>query len=78
MRRLLAIALAAACCGCLRYFKVTDPAGGGRVYYTTFIEETQSGSIRFQDLQTGARVTMPASEVKEIRQADLPPELRAK
>lgn len=78
MRTMLAVAALAVCCGCARYFKVTEPNGAGKTYYTTQIQDTSSGAIKFKDLRTGASVTMAQSEVKEVRAGDLPDDLKPK
>ncbi len=51
--------------GCTHYYKVSDPAGT-RLYYTTDIDRTETGSIKIRDEKTGADVTLQSSEVKEI------------
>jgi hypothetical protein len=61
--------------GCVRYYRVAEPSGG-RVYFTTKIDDQSSGAIKFDDMKTGARVTLQASEVKEIKKADLPSDLQ--
>jgi hypothetical protein len=65
------------CVGCERYYRVSDP-GGGREYFTTHVDEQGSGAVKFDDLRTGGRITLQSSEVKEIKKADLPPELQKK
>ena len=57
------IALVAGCGG--TYYRVNDPAGT-RVYYTTDIDRTKSGSVTFTDEKSGSVVTLQSSEVKEI------------
>lgn len=52
--------------GCGSYYKVTDPASKN-VYYTTDIEETKGGAIKFKDAKSGSDVTLQSSEIKEIR-----------
>jgi len=44
---------------------VTDPASKN-VYYTTDIEETKGGAIKFKDAKSGSDVTLQSSEIKEI------------
>ncbi|HOD36399.1 MAG TPA: hypothetical protein PLR20_10065 [Syntrophales bacterium] len=51
--------------GCGSYYKVTDPASKN-VYYTTDIEETKGGAIKFKDAKSGSDVTLQSSEIKEI------------
>jgi hypothetical protein len=60
--------------GCQSYFMVQDPAGT-KTYYTDHISEEDSGAIRFKDLQTGAKVTLQSSVVKQVSRDDLPPGL---
>jgi hypothetical protein len=62
-----AIVLLAA--GCTHYYKVSDPAGT-RYYYTTDIDETDSGAVKIRDEKTGAEVTLQSSEVHEISQEE--------
>jgi hypothetical protein len=50
--------------GCASYYKITDPATG-KDYYTQEVER-EGGSVLFQDVNTGATVTLPTSEVTEI------------
>lgn len=64
--------------GCTRYFQVNEPNGAGTTYYTTQVEELGSGSVRFRDMRSGGKVTMTSSQVKEIKVADLPPDLKPK
>jgi hypothetical protein len=77
MRRGLILCVLAACCGCVRYYKVSEPSGG-RIYYTTKVDEQSSGAVKFDDMKTGSRITLQSSDVKEVRKADLPPELQTK
>ena len=51
--------------GCTTYYKISDPAGT-KEYYTTDVETTKAGAIRFTDEKTGAEVTLQSSEVKKI------------
>ena len=52
--------------GCTTYYKVSDP-GTGRAYYTTKIKEHRSsGGISFEDMGTGAQVTMQNSVVQKV------------
>jgi hypothetical protein len=55
--------------GCGSYYKVTDPASKS-VYYTTDIQETKGGAIKFKDAKSGSDVTLQSSEVKEIGSAE--------
>jgi hypothetical protein len=73
-----ALSLVALVAGCVRYYQVNEPNGAGTTYYTTQVDELGSGSVRFKDMRTGSRVTMTSSQVKEIKEADLPPDLRPK
>jgi uncharacterized protein YdeI (BOF family) len=56
--------LLAGCGG--NYYRVNDPAGGDRQYYTSDIKETRTGAITFKDEKSGSVVTLQSSEVKEI------------
>ncbi len=51
--------------GCTTYYKISDPAGT-REYYTTEVDTTKAGAIRFTDEKTQAEVTLQSSEVKKI------------
>lgn len=51
--------------GCTSYYMVTDPSGG-KVFYTTDIDKTDSGAISFTDQKSKQQVTLQNSEVKEI------------
>lgn len=51
--------------GCTSYYRISDPAGT-KEYYTTDIDKSRSGSIKFKDAKSGSTVTLQASEVKEI------------
>ena len=76
-RRLMACGLLVCTVGCERYYRVSEPQGG-REYFTTKVDEQSSGAIKFSDMRSGGRVTLQSSEVKEIKRADLPPELQKK
>jgi uncharacterized protein YceK len=52
--------------GCASYYKVTDPASG-RVYYTQEVERKGGTTVMFKDGKTGAQVTLPSSEVMEVK-----------
>lgn len=60
--------------GCASYYMIQDPAGT-KTYYANHVSEEDSGAIRFKDLQTGAKVTLQSSVVKQISKDDLPPGL---
>ncbi len=62
--------------GCTRYFQVSEPHGTGKTYYTTQVQTLGSGSVRFKDMRSGSQITMTSSDVKEIKPADLPDDLR--
>jgi hypothetical protein len=51
--------------GCASYYMVTDPVSK-KVYYTKDVDDKKSGAVVFKDAQTGHRVTLQNSEVKEI------------
>lgn len=51
--------------GCTSYHKVTD-LSTGKVYYTTDINHKGSGSVDIKDGRTGARITLPSSEILKI------------
>ena len=51
--------------GCTTYYKISDPAGT-KEYYTTDVDTTKAGAIRFTDEKTQAEVTLQSSEVKKI------------
>jgi hypothetical protein len=75
MNKTLRVALTgllfASASGCTTYYRVEDPAGS-KTYYTDHISEEDSGAIKFKDLQTGERVTLQSSAVKEVHKSDLP------
>lgn len=47
------------------YYRVNDPAGD-KLYYTTDINRTKTGAITFKDKQSGSKVSLQSSEVKQI------------
>ena len=51
--------------GCASYYKVKDTQSGS-VYYTTEVDRSGSGSVKFKDANTGSEVTLQSSEVLEI------------
>ena len=51
--------------GCTTYYQVREPAGG-RAYYTTDLEDTRAGAVKFKDGKSGATITLQNSEVQEI------------
>jgi hypothetical protein len=55
--------------GCTSYYKVKD-TGSGNVYYTTDVDRSGSGSIKFKDANTGSEVTLQSSEVSEINKEE--------
>ena len=59
---LLMLILAA---GCTTYYRVTDQSSR-RAYYTTGIDRTDSGAVRFYDEKSRANVTLQSSEIIEI------------
>ena len=64
---LLGAALAAAAFigGCTKYYEVSDPASS-RTYYSTDVDGSRSGAVKFKDARTGAEVTLQSSEVREL------------
>ncbi|MEM8885616.1 MAG: hypothetical protein AAGD14_16240 [Planctomycetota bacterium] len=64
---LLILALFTVSCG--RYYRVRDP-DSNRVYYTRSIENKKSGSIKFEDANTGTQITLTKSEVQKIDKED--------
>ncbi len=67
--------LLAGCGG--NYYKVSDPAGGDRMYYTTEIDQSKAGAITFKDKKSGSKVTLQSSEVKEISKEEFEAGLKA-
>ena len=71
----LILALATAGCSVPRvvglgsYYSVTDPATS-RVYYTDKLSREKRGGVEFRDSTTGAWISLPAAEVREISQAE--------
>jgi hypothetical protein len=51
--------------GCTTYYRVTDQSTR-RSYYTTDIDRTESGAVRFYDEKSRASVTLQSSEIVEI------------
>ena len=51
--------------GCTTYYRVTDQSTR-RNYYTTDIDRTESGAVRFYDKKSRASVTLQSSEIVEI------------
>lgn len=51
--------------GCGSYYKVTDPSSS-KVYYTTKIDKERSGTIEFEDANSGSKVTLQNSEITEV------------
>ena len=51
--------------GCTTYYHVTDQSTR-RTYYTTGIDRTDSGAVRFYDEKSRASVTLQSSEIVEI------------
>lgn len=52
--------------GCATYYQVKEPTGG-QTYYTTDIEETKAGAVKFKDKKSGSTITLQNSEVREIK-----------
>jgi hypothetical protein len=50
---------------CTTYYRVTDQSTR-RSYYTTDIDRTDSGAVRFYDEKSRASVTLQSSEIVEI------------
>ena len=55
--------------GCTTYYRVTDQSTR-RAYYTTDIDRTESGAVRFYDEKGRASVTLQSSEIVEISKED--------
>jgi hypothetical protein len=51
--------------GCATYYQVKEPAGG-QTYYTTEIEETKGGAVKFKDDKSGSTITLQNSEIREV------------
>jgi hypothetical protein len=51
--------------GCTTYYRVSDQSTR-RAYYTTGIDRTDSGAVRFYDEKSRASVTLQSSEIVEI------------
>ena len=51
--------------GCTTYYRVTDQATR-RTYYTTDIDRSDSGAVRFYDEKSRSSVTLQSSEIVEI------------
>jgi hypothetical protein len=51
--------------GCTTYYRITDQSTR-RAYYTTDIDRTDSGAVRFYDEKSRANVTLQSSEIIEI------------
>ncbi len=48
--------------GCTTYYQVREPTGG-RAYYTTDLEDTRAGAVKFKDGKSGATITLQNSEI---------------
>lgn len=55
--------------GCTSHYKVKDTQSGS-VYYTTEVDRSRSGSVKFKDANTGSEVTLQSSEVSEINEEE--------
>ena len=62
-------ALVSLAMACATYHYVTDPQTGN-VYYTEDLDHRSSGAVEFTDGKTGARVSLPSSEVQEINEEE--------
>ena len=52
--------------GCSSHYMVRDPASGS-TYYTRDVDRTgDSGSVKFKDDSTGAKVIIQQSEVRKV------------
>jgi hypothetical protein len=51
--------------GCTSYYRVTDPTTG-REYYTTQLDEKDSGAATLKDARTGRTVNLQNSEIAQI------------
>lgn len=56
-------------CGSSNYYKVRDTATD-KVYYTTDIDRSSSGSIRFRDEASGSKITLQNSAVTKINEEE--------
>ena len=55
--------------GCTSYYKVKDTQSGS-VYYTTEVDRSGSGHVKFKDANTGSEVTLQSSEVLEVNEEE--------
>jgi len=62
---ILSLVAVAALGGCTNYYKVTDPTTG-RVYYTTELQQRDSGAVTLRDSRTGGEVSLQNSDVQKI------------
>ena len=51
------------------YYSVTDP-GTGKVYYTEGVKRERRGVVEFRDAASGAWVSIPGAEVRDISEAE--------
>ena len=51
------------------YYAVTDEASG-RVYYTDNLSREKRGVVEFRDSKTGAWISIPSAQVREISEAE--------
>jgi hypothetical protein len=65
LRYLLVGAAALSLCGCVHYYKITDPASG-HVYYTDSVKHKGNGVIKFKDEASKTEVTLSTSEIMKI------------
>lgn len=65
MKKIIIILLLFVMAGCTSYYEVTDPATE-KVYYTKKVSYKSSGAVELMDAKSGAKVVLPASEVKKV------------
>ena len=79
LRRLVlaGIAFAALLSGCSlphvlglgSYYAITE-AGSGRVFYSESLRHEKGGVVEFRDARSGAWVSLPGGQVRDISQAE--------
>ena len=68
LRVITAAGLASLLAACATYHHIKDPQTGN-TYYTEDLDR-HGDSVRFTDANTGARVSLPSSEVLEINEEE--------
>jgi hypothetical protein len=60
--------LAFVAAGCTSYYRIRDTTSG-RTYYTEEFKR-RNGTVVFTDTKSGAEITLPSSEIAEIKEEE--------